>query len=426
MKRVFILIVLLISTYVFEIVFLYPGNITDEAYYYRDTTQVSVTNTTIYKDDLQHYYKSIKTLEKTNFDNLNKKISNNQNIPIQNFNSSIENIINEMTINLTLHNFERFRLKNDGIKGIYVNGYDMNNEIKINKIKNILVDTNVNTLVIDVKTDNGHILFDSETSEVAELNNERIKYDAETLNELKNLKELYLIGRVVVFQDPLFAKSFSEEAIFDSKKNTIYSQNNQYFLDPSSKKVREYIISIAIEACKLGFNEIQFDYIRYPDSNYKHMVFKESSDYENRVKTINTFLSKATELLHNEGCLVSADIFGYVLTNKLDGGIGQNLESIIKNVDFISPMVYPSHYSNNSFGYANPNNHPYEIVSAALSDGLERGVSERQLRPFLQGFWHTIKDVQDNIKAAENKKLDWLIWNNSSVYELDYFSKLES
>ena len=171
MKRVFILIVLLISTYVFEIVFLYPGNITDEAYYYRDTTQVSVTNTTIYKDDLQHYYKSIKTLEKTNFDNLNKKISNNQNIPIQNFNSSIENIINEMTINLTLHNFESFRLKNDGIKGIYVNGYDMNNEIKINKIKNILVETNVNTLVIDVKTDNGHILFDSETSEVAELNN---------------------------------------------------------------------------------------------------------------------------------------------------------------------------------------------------------------------------------------------------------------
>ena len=78
MKRVFILIVLLISTYVFEIVFLYPGNIADEAYYYRDTTQVSVTNTTIYKDDLQHYYKSIKTLEKTNFDNLNKKISNNQ------------------------------------------------------------------------------------------------------------------------------------------------------------------------------------------------------------------------------------------------------------------------------------------------------------------------------------------------------------
>ena len=77
MKRVFILIVLLISTYVFEIVFLYPGNIADEAYYYRDTTQVSVTNTTIYKDDLQHYYRSIKTLEKTNFDNLNKKISSN-------------------------------------------------------------------------------------------------------------------------------------------------------------------------------------------------------------------------------------------------------------------------------------------------------------------------------------------------------------
>ena len=426
MKRVLFLIVLLISTYLFEIVFLYPGNITDEAYYYRETPQVSVTNTTIYKNDLQHYYKIIKTVEKTNFDSLNKKISNNQNIVIQNFNSSIESIINEITINLTLYNFEKFRQNNHGIKGIYVNGYDMNNEKKMDNIKNILVQTNVNTLVLDVKTDNGHILFDSEISEVAELNNERIKYDTATLNDLKKLKEIYLIGRVVVFQDPLFANTFREEAVFDSKKNNIYSQNNQYFLDPSSKKVREYTINIAVEACKLGFDEIQFDYVRYPDSNYKYMVFKENSDFENRVKNINNFLSKARELLNNEGCLVSADIFGYVLTNKLDGGIGQNLETIINNVDFISPMVYPSHYSNGSYGYTNPNNHPYEIVSAALSDGLKRGVNEVQIRPFLQGFWHTIKDVQENIEAAENKNLDWLIWNNSSMYQLDYFSKLES
>ncbi len=426
MKRVLFLTVLLISTYVFEIIFLYGGNIADEAYYYVENSETSVTNTTIYQKDLKHYYKSMKILQQTNFDNLNATMLNNKKLPIEEFNSSIEDITNEITINLTFHNFQKFRENNNGIKGIYINGYDMNNDEKINKIKNILVKTNVNTLVIDVKTDNGHILFNSKSPEVSNLKNERIKYDAQSLEDLRSIKDLYLIGRVVVFQDPLFANKFIDEAVFDSKRNNIYSQNNQYFLDPSSKIARRYVINIAVEACKLGFDEIQFDYIRYPDSNYKYMVFKEKNDYENRVNNINTFLGEAREALHREGCLLSADIFGYVLTDKLDGGIGQNLETIIKYVDFISPMIYPSHYSDGSFGYTNPNNHPYEIVSAALDDGIKRGVDKSQLRPYLQGFWHTINDVKENIEAAENKSLDWLIWNNSSMYELDYFTKLES
>ena len=156
------------------------------------------------------------------------------------------------------------------------------------------------------------------------------------------------------------------------------------------------------------------------------MVFKEKNNYLNRTNNINSFLGEAKEALHKEGCLVSADIFGFILTNTEDGGIGQNLETIIEIVDFISPMVYPSHYSNGSFGYQYPNSHPYEVVSAALNDGLERGVPETQLRPFLQGFWHSIADVKENIEAAEDKNLDWLIWNILSTYELDYFTKLES
>ena len=261
---------------------------------------------------------------------------------------------------------------------------------------------------------------------MAVLNNERIKYDATSLNGLREIKEIYLIARIVVFQDPIFAKKFNEEAVYDSKSNNIYSQDGQYFLDPGSELVRKYITELSVEACRLGFNEIQFDYVRYPDSNYQFMVFKEESNYENRINNINTFLRGAKEALHKEGCLVSADIFGYVLTNKSDGGIGQNLETIVESVDFISPMVYPSHYSNGSFGYENPNNHPYSVVTNALDDGLERGVSEEQLRPYLQGFWHTVQDVRENIKAAEDKKLDWLIWNNLTKYELDYFTKLES
>ena len=128
--------------------------------------------------------------------------------------------------------------------------------------------------------------------------------------------------------------------------------------------------------------------------------------------------------LHAEKCLLSADTFGYILTNKQDGGIGQNLESIVNSVDFISPMVYPSHYSKGSFGYQNPNEYPYEVITAALNDALERGVKSSQLRPFLQGFWHSTEDIQNNIAAASDLEMDWLIWNILSVYELETFTKL--
>ena len=410
----------------FEFLLLNPGNVADEIHYYKEPSEISVTNPTIYKEDLKHYYQTLKKLDQEDFENVDEAISSDTDSLVKNFNSSINQAVDEINLNLMFYNFNKFRNSNNGIKGIYINGYHMNNEEKITEVKEILKNTNVNTLVIDAKTDNGHIMFKSNVPEVAVLNNERIKYDTTSLNGLREIKEIYLIARIVVFQDPIFAKKFNEEAVYDSKSNNIYSQDGQYFLDPGSELVRKYITELSVEACRLGFNEIQFDYVRYPDSNYQFMVFKEESNYENRITNINTFLREAKEALHKEGCLVSADIFGYVLTNKSDGGIGQNLETIVESVDFISPMVYPSHYSNGSFGYENPNNHPYSVVTNALDDGLERGISEEQLRPYLQGFWHTVQDVRENIKAAEDKKLDWLIWNNLTKYELDYFTKLES
>ena len=299
-------------------------------------------------------------------------------------------------------------------------------EEKIKPIKDILSNTVVNTIVLDVKTDNGHLLYDSEILEVEELKNERIKYDTQTLKSFKDEFNIYLIGRVVAFQDPIFSRTYPESAITDISTSKPYSQDSQYFLDPSDSKSREYILNVALEACSLGFDEIQFDYIRYPDTSYQGLVFDEESNFENRTKNINTFLQNATSLLHDKGCLTSADIFGYVLNAKNDNGIGQYLETIVNTVDFISPMVYPSHYSKGSFGYSYPNNFPYEVVTAALNAGLSRGVQEKSLRPFLQGFWHSSEDVRLNIKAAEDKGLDWIIWNNSSVYDEDYFSRINS
>ena len=345
---------------------------------------------------------------------------------IQNYERSIIQINKDLNKNLAIYEYRKFVNEFGGIKGIYLNSYDFVNLDKMSSIKAIIDETVVNTLVIDVKTDHGHLMYDSNVQESYEINNERVKFNKTSLEELKTNHNLYLIGRVVAFQDPLFAKSYEDSSVFNSKTNSIFSKNGQYFLDPSDQKSRNYVLNIAIEACNLGFDEIQFDYIRYPDAVNNHLVYEEESNFENRTRNINSFLYEATKILHGEGCLVSADIFGYVLQSESDNGIGQHLETIVKSVDFISPMVYPSHYSNGSFGYKYPNKHPYEVVTAALNDGLYRGTKVEQLRPYLQGFWHTPKDVRLNIKAAEDIGLDWIIWNNSSVYDTNYFTKIES
>ena len=426
MRKILFNIFLVTAIMLFLIIFLHPQKLSEEMENEEVAiSQLKTTETTIYVLSQKDHIKTIKHVME-NYDM--SVLSSNLNAYSEILFSDIEVQLQEIALkNATIYasmKINKFKKENDQIRGIYLNGYLFNNPSKRESIEKILTNTDVNTLVIDVKTDNGHILFDTEIDEVIYLNNERVKFTNNDLQELREIKDIYLVGRLVVFQDPLFAKVFPDEAVFDSRLNKPYSQNGQLFLDPSSKKVQDYIINIAIESCRLGFDEIQYDYIRYPDSSSKFMQFDTKNDFENRVNNINSFLSRSRQLLHNEGCLLSADTFGYILTNKQDGGIGQNLETIVENVDFISPMVYPSHYTNGSFGYQNPNKHPYEVITAALTDALDRGVDKDKIRPFLQGFWHSNEDIRNNIKAASDLEMDWLIWNILSVYELDSFTKL--
>ena len=426
MRKIFFNIFLVTVIMLFLLIFLYPQKLSEEMENEEVAiSQLKTTETTIYVLSQKDHINTIKQVMenydmavlRSNLDTYSEILLSGIDVQLQEIALKNATIYASMKIN-------KFKKENDQIRGIYLNGYLFNNPSKRESIEKILTNTDVNTLVIDVKTDNGHILFDTEIDEVIYLNNERIKFTNNDLQELREIKDIYLVGRLVVFQDPLFAKVFPDEAVFDSRLNKPYSQNGQFFLDPSSKKVQDYIINIAIESCRLGFDEIQYDYIRYPDSNSKFMQFDTKNDFENRVNNINSFLSKSRQLLHSEGCLLSADTFGFILTNKQDGGIGQNLETIVENVDFISPMVYPSHYTNGSFGYQNPNEHPYEVITAALTDALDRGVDKDKIRPFLQGFWHSNEDIRNNIKAASDLEMDWLIWNILSVYELDSFTKL--
>tara|TARA_B100000614_G_scaffold158801_1_gene140609 strand:+ start:146 stop:1414 length:1269 start_codon:yes stop_codon:yes gene_type:complete len=422
MNRVFFIILLV----AFLVVPLSINNVNDDGVSYFDLT-VEIS---------ENLFEDTKIEEKKNvFPSEDQKqiireklqgLSDSNNSLFNNFEEIQNENLKEINEYIALNRWQKFSTANSGIKGLYLSGYHFLKNEKIDPIKDILSNTVVNTIVLDVKTDNGHLLYDSEIPEVDRLKNERIKYDTQALKTFKEDFNIYLIGRVVAFQDPIFTKIYPQSAIIDSATSKPFSQNGQYFLDPSDSKSREYILNVALEACLLGFDEIQFDYIRYPDSNYPGLIFDYESNFENRTENINSFLQNATDLLHDNGCLASADIFGYVLNSKSDNGIGQYLETIVNTVDFISPMVYPSHYSKGSFGYSYPNNFPYEVVTSALNDGLSRGVQEKNLRPFLQGFWHSSEDVRLNIKAAEDKGLDWIIWNNSSVYDEDYFSRINS
>ena len=422
MNRVFFIILL----FAFLVIPLSINNVNDDGISYFDLV-VEISEDLF--GDTKIEEKDIISLSEDQKQLISEKLQalkNDNNSFFNNFEEIQEENLKDINEYIAINRWQEFSAANSGVKGIYLSGYHFLKEEKINPIKDILSNTVVNTIVLDVKTDNGHLLYDSAIPEVEELKNERIKYDTQTLKSFKEEFNIYLIGRVVAFQDPIFSRAYPKSAIIDISTNKPYSQNGQYFLDPSDNTSREYILNVALEACLLGFDEIQFDYIRYPDTSYQGLVFDEKSNFENRTKNINTFLQNATNILHDNGCLASADIFGYVLSAKNDNGIGQYLETIVNTVDFISPMVYPSHYSKGSFGYSYPNNFPYEVVTAALNRGLSRGVQEKSLRPFLQGFWHSSEDVRLNIKAAEDKGLDWIIWNNSSVYDEDYFSRINS
>ena len=419
-------VLFLISIIVFLVVPLSINNVNDSGVSYFDLV-VEVSENLF--EDSEVDEKNNVTLSDSQKQLISEKLqalTNSAENLFNNFEEIQKENLNDINEYIAMNKWQEFSDTYGGIKGIYLSGYHFLKEEKIGPIKDILSNTVVNTIVLDVKTDNGHLLYNSEILEVEELKNERIKYDTQTLKSFKEEFNIYLIGRVVAFQDPIFSRTYPQSAITDISTSKPYSQDGQYFLDPSDSTSREYILNVALEACLLGFDEIQFDYIRYPDTSYQGLVFDEESNFENRTKNINSFLQNATNLLHDNGCLASADIFGYVLNAKTDNGIGQYLETIVNTVDFISPMVYPSHYSKGSFGYSYPNNFPYEVVTAALNDGLSRGVQEKSLRPFLQGFWHSSEDVRLNIKAAEDKGLDWIIWNNSSVYDEDYFSRINS
>jgi hypothetical protein len=283
----------------------------------------------------------------------------------------------------------------------------------------------MNALVIDVKGDRGFIPFKVDiplAQEIGAQNTILIKDMPAMMAKLKE-QGLYLIARIVVFKDDLLARARPQWAV--RRHGAVYRDRERLrWVDPFRRAVWDYNIAIAKAAAALGFDEIQFDYVRCPDK--KGVVFSRPSNQDSRTAAVTGFLKAAHQALAPANVFVAADIFGYVPWNTDDTGIGQKIDAVLSAVDIVSPMLYPSGFQFGIPHYRNPVQHPYEIVYLSLKKAQERtGASPRRFRPWIQAFrdyaFHggdfAEKRMNIQIKAADKFGASgWMFWNPRNIY----------
>lgn len=265
--------------------------------------------------------------------------------------------------------------------------------------------TAVNALVFDTKTEAGHILYETRVEAAHEIGAVNVFYDPVERIEQAHAAGLYTITRVVAFEDDVRAKARPDERLVGP------------WLDPASETARGYVLDIAEEACELGFDEIQFDYVRYPSGRAAEQSGQRDLTQQERLEAVGGFLSQARDRLHPMGCAVAAAVFGIVTSSPDDQGLGQRPEEVSAQVDVLSPMIYPSHYSPGWLGFEDPNDHPYDVTADAISDAIPRLHETTRLRPYLQAFWWSNEQIRRSIQAAEDAGTGWLLWNILSNFD---------
>ncbi len=265
--------------------------------------------------------------------------------------------------------------------------------------------TAVNAVIFDTKDETGTTLYRSQVPTANEVGAVREVYDPERYIAAAKDRGLYTITRIVSFEDEVWTAAKPEAKLAG------------YWVDARNRDNWEYPLGLAVEACELGFDEIQFDYVRFPTGRAAQQAARtDPTDEEERVGTITAFLQEARSRLHPMGCALSAAIFGIVVSAPDDQGIGQRPEDLSPYVDAVSPMVYPSHYSPGWLGYADPNDYPGAVTADALEDAAPRLSRGTLLRPWLQAFYYNGSQVKAGIFAAEERGHGWLLWNAGGNY----------
>lgn len=320
--------------------------------------------------------------------------------------------------------------------------------------------TEINALVIDIKDFSGMVSID--------FNDDRFVLNSKgcTIPDIKEFiaelheKNIYVIGRVTVMQDSVYTKTFPNAAVKKKSDGTTWTDKKGLaFVDPGASEYWQYMVDLGIASYALGFDEINYDYIRYPsDGDMSNALFTRTGSTTKAVM-MDRFYTYLGAGMKKEGIPISADLFGMTTTNTDDLGIGQVLESALKNFDFVAPMVYPSHYPPHFNGWDNPNMFPYGIVQFAMASAVRRanaleqkesgwvapvvstttpdvsttptkfipkGIYANKLRPWLQDFdygkVYTEADVRAQKKATYDVGLtSWMMWDPSNKYTWSAF-----
>jgi len=318
------------------------------------------------------------------------------------------------------------------VRGLYVNRWAAIGD-RMWQLIGVAKQTEVNALVIDVKDDRGLVLYRSDVALAKEIGADttrpmsyrRLRAVLDTMRA----NRIYPIARIVVAKDPLLAQAKSEWAIKRKRDSLPWlDKNKRPWLDPTHPEVWKYAGDLAAEAVNLGFSEVQFDYVRFPDEDrlIREAVFPLMNGRV-RAQVIHDQLAYLRTLIRPLRVPMTIDVFGLSATDTTDMGIGQKWEQFIDQVDVVLPMDYPSHFARGTYGLSNPNAHPYSTLDHALRDAKQRSAgipNAARIVPWYQDFTlgpprYGAAQVQAQMRAGHDNGIDsWMLWNPGSRYSL--------
>ena len=392
---------------------------------------------------------SVETEENAEVNDENKEVDPNDQIEIKldgplriNQNKLLE-IPSNFPTKLSLGPEAVVEYPEDGVKGLFSTGSTAGTK-RFDELIDLVNSTELNSMVVDVKEDYGDIVLnlDSDNELINEATNAHT--DAKEVIQKLNDNDIYPIARIVVFKDSVLAEKRPDLSFVKSDGSVWKNNRGEAFVNPYEKEVWEYNIEVAKAAAELGFRDIQFDYVRFPEGfeyrdeelDYGRGDYDESTtNVEQRVDSVNSFVEEARNQLLPYGVDVSVDIFGYAAMVGEAPGIGQSFLGISENVDVLSSMIYPSHWGPGNFGIEKPDLEPYNIINEymKLENELlsELGNDAPRSRPWIQDFTasylgsgnylnYGAQEVTEQIRALhDNGVNEFLLWNSANQFSED-------
>ncbi len=317
------------------------------------------------------------------------------------------------------------KMERENINAAYLTGAKLTDEATIQNIIDLAQTTDVNAVVIDMKE--GTVYYDTGVQFFIDANAVFPAFDPASLVQRFNDAGLYTIARIVVFNDPVVAENLPDLAIKTTTGETWRGSNGAAWVNPYHQELWQPNIDLGIEAAEMGFDEIQFDYVRFPsDGDLSNAEFGVEHTYkeDERVQTIVDFLTMARAQLTAHGVKTAADVFAIIAIFSDDQGIGQRFADFTKVVDYICPMIYPSHFTAGPLGMdSSPNADPYDTVQITMNSAAEKVPGQvLKIRPWLQDFTmgdppYGVTEVQAQIDAAiEGGASGWMLWNPDSSF----------